>query len=112
MYRRYSGKEHGNEVSGLLVSFVCVPNCADLAGGLWLSEWSSFSWESWARVGGGRGEMVALLIFMSPLLIFPNLPGASDSAKFSLALESSYLHFLWPVTGSSSFFIFKFLLIL
>lgn len=48
----------------MLVSFVCVPNCADLAGGLWLSEWSSFSWESWARVGGGRGEMVALLIFM------------------------------------------------
>ena len=27
IYRRYSRKDRGNEVSGLLVSYVCIPNC-------------------------------------------------------------------------------------
>ena len=61
---------------------------ADLVGGLWLSEWSSFSWESWARVRGGRGEIVALLIFMETLwpqdCIFSDTGIGSERSSYKL----------------------------
>ena len=50
---------------GWVLSDVRAPHCADLVGGLWLSEPGSSSWESRAE-GEGRGG-AALLIFTETL---------------------------------------------